>query len=83
MPARYRCGFGSYFNRPYFEEHAVGEYWNAAESRWMLFDAQLDDVWLRELKIDFDRLTCRAIASSSRAMPRGWGRSIEVRHSRW
>ncbi|MGH6931963.1 MAG: transglutaminase-like domain-containing protein [Dongiaceae bacterium] len=56
IPARYRCGFGTFFNAPYFEEHLVAEYWNAAESRWILVDVQLDDVWRRELKFDFDPL---------------------------
>jgi hypothetical protein len=55
-PARYRCGFGAYFNAPYFEEHVVCEYWNAAESRWVLVDAQLDDVWQQALKFRFDPL---------------------------
>ena len=55
-PARYRCGFGAYFNAPKFEEHVVCEYWNAAESRWILLDAQLDQVWLRNLKFQFDPL---------------------------
>lgn len=55
-PARYRCGFGAYFNAPKFEEHLVCEYWNAAESRWILLDAQLDQVWCRNLKFRFDPL---------------------------
>lgn len=56
IPARYRCGFGSYFNPPYFEEHAICEYWNAAEARWVLVDPQFDEVWRAELKIDRDVL---------------------------
>lgn len=56
IPARYRCGFGAFFNPPYFEEHLVCEYWNAAEERWILADAQLDDVWMRGLKFKFDPL---------------------------
>jgi hypothetical protein len=56
VPARYRCGFGAYFNPPYFEEHVVGEYWNGAAARWIRVDAQLDHVWRRELTIDFDPL---------------------------
>ena len=32
------------------------EYWNAAQGRWVLVDAQLDDVWQRELKFDFNPL---------------------------
>jgi hypothetical protein len=56
IPARYRCGFGAYFNAPKFEEHLVCEYWNAEQSRWILVDAQLDEVWRRFLKFGFDPL---------------------------
>lgn len=52
IPARYRCGFGTYFNPPYLEEHVVCEYWNAAEARWIIVDPQFDDVWCEQLKID-------------------------------
>jgi hypothetical protein len=56
MPARYRQGFGTYFNPPYAEEHVVAEYWNADESRWIMVDPQLDDVWRGKLAFDFDPL---------------------------
>ena len=56
IPARYRQGFGTYFNPPNAEEHVVGEYWNAKASRWIMVDPQLDDVWHQRLKIDFDPL---------------------------
>jgi hypothetical protein len=56
IPARYRCGFGAYFNAPCFEEHVICEYWNAALSRWVLVDAQLDAVWRRTLEFAFDPL---------------------------
>jgi hypothetical protein len=56
IPARYRCGFGAYFNAPYFEDHVVCEYWNAAEARWVLVDSQLDHVWQHALKFTFDPL---------------------------
>src|SRR5215475_535459 len=56
VPARARCGFGSYFNPPYFEEHIVCEYWNAAEARWVLVDTQFDEVWQAQAKIDHDVL---------------------------
>ncbi len=42
-PARARCGFGGYFGTGTFEDHWVCEYWNAAERRWILVDAQVDD----------------------------------------
>jgi hypothetical protein len=56
IPAPARCGFGSYFNPPFFEDHWVCEYWNATEARWVLVDAQFDDVWCAKLKIDHDIL---------------------------
>jgi hypothetical protein len=56
VPARARCGFGSYFNPPLFEDHWVCEYWNAGECRWHLADAQLDEVWRARLRIDHDVL---------------------------
>jgi len=56
VPARARWGFGSYFNPPVFEDHVLGEYWNADEDRWVRVDAQLDDVFRKALKIDFDPL---------------------------
>jgi hypothetical protein len=49
IPARLRGGFGAYFNRPFFEDHWVAEYWKADERRWVLADAQLDRVWLDRL----------------------------------
>src|SRR5262245_53343946 len=56
VSARARCGFGAYFNPPYFEDHWVCEYWHAAESRWALADPQFDEVWRAELDIDHDIL---------------------------
>jgi hypothetical protein len=56
IPARYRQGFGTYFNPPNVEEHVVAEYWNADQSRWILVDPQLDDVWRQQLTFDFDPL---------------------------
>jgi hypothetical protein len=56
VPARARCGFGSYFNPPWFEDHWVCEYWNAAGTRWVLVDSQFDEIWRERLKIDHDIL---------------------------
>ena len=56
VPARARCGFGAYFNPPYFEDHWVCEYWNAGEKRWVLADPQFDEVWRAQLKIEHDVL---------------------------
>ncbi len=56
VPARARAGFGSYFNQGKFEDHWVCEYWNQAESRWVLVDAQLDAVQRKAFRLDFDPL---------------------------
>lgn len=53
IPARARVGYADYLNPGYFENHWVCEYWNENESRWILVDAQLDDVWRKSLKFDF------------------------------
>ena len=56
VPARARCGFGVYFVPNHYEDHWVAEYWNAAQERWVLVDAQLDQLMLDALKIRFDPL---------------------------
>jgi Transglutaminase-like superfamily len=56
VPARARCGFAAYLNPGHFEDHWVGEVWNAEERHWRLVDAQLDEVWRTQLKIDDDVL---------------------------
>ncbi len=53
-PARARCGFGGYFGSGTFEDHWVCEYWNAAQQRWILVDAQIDDRQRDMFPIDFD-----------------------------
>ncbi|HEU5416454.1 MAG TPA: transglutaminase-like domain-containing protein [Streptosporangiaceae bacterium] len=54
IPARARCGFGGYFGTSMFEDHWVCEYWNADQQRWILADAQIDDVQREWFPIDFD-----------------------------
>lgn len=56
VPARARCGFGAYFLPDHFEDHWVTEYWNRAQQRWVMVDAQLDALQCEVLKIDFDTL---------------------------
>ena len=56
VPARARCGFGAYFLPDHYEDHWVCEYWNAAQNRWILVDAQLDAFQRDALKIQFDPL---------------------------
>lgn len=54
IPARTRCGFGTYFLPGHFEDHWVCEYWNGSQNRWVLVDAQLDEFQCRELNVQFD-----------------------------
>jgi hypothetical protein len=56
IPARARCGFGTYFMQDHYEDHWVVEYWNAHEQRWIMVDAQLDELQQKVLKISFDPL---------------------------
>jgi hypothetical protein len=56
IPARARIGFGAYFNPGYFEDHQVCEYWNQDQQRWVLVDAQLDDIWHDKLGLELDNL---------------------------
>ena len=56
IPARYRGGFGAFFNPPNFEDHVLCEYWNADQARWIQVDPQLDAVWRGGLKFKFDPL---------------------------
>jgi len=56
IPARARCGFGTYFRPDHFEDHWVCEYWNAQDGRWVMVDAQLDGFQCEKLKINFNPL---------------------------
>ncbi len=56
IAARSRCGFGAYFTPGKFEDHWVAEYWNPAQDRWVMVDAQLDDLMKERLHLDFDPL---------------------------
>ena len=56
VPARARCGFGRYFMPNHYEDHWVCEYWNAEQKRWVLVDAQLDELQVRTLGLSFDPL---------------------------
>lgn len=56
LPARARAGFGAYFLPNHYEDHWVAEYWNAAQGRWVLVDAQLDAFQRDILKPPFDPL---------------------------
>jgi len=56
IPARPRCGFGAYFMPNHYEDHWVCECWNDAEQRWVLVDAQLDELQQDVLKTSFNTL---------------------------
>lgn len=56
IPARARCGFGLYFNAGHGEDHWVCEYWRSAEQRWVLVDAQVDEVQEKVFQPGFDLL---------------------------
>ena len=56
IPARARCGFGAYFLPDHFEDHWVTEYWNQEQSRWVMVDAQLDELQCDVMKIPFNTL---------------------------
>lgn len=69
IPARARCGFGTYFIPGHYEDHWIAEYWDAGRSRWVQVDAQLDLLQQNALKIAFDPRKCRLVNSSSAVMP--------------
>jgi hypothetical protein len=56
VPARARCGFGMYFREGRGEDHWIAEYWNAAGSRWVLVDGQLDAKQRELFGVGFDVL---------------------------
>lgn len=57
IPARARCGFGTYFLPDHYEDHWVAEYWNADQDRWIMVDAQLDALQRENLDlVTFDPL---------------------------
>jgi hypothetical protein len=56
VPARARCGFGTYFRPGWYEDHWVAEYWSAADNRWQMVDAQLDETWRTMIGFDADPL---------------------------
>lgn len=56
IPARARCGFGTYFFPGHFEDHWMVEYWDASNQHWVAVDAQLDELQKQALKISFNPL---------------------------
>ncbi|MEN6369761.1 MAG: transglutaminase-like domain-containing protein [Thermotogota bacterium] len=54
IPARVRTGVALYLNPSCPEDHYVAELWNAAEGRWQMADAQIDDVQRSAMRISLD-----------------------------
>jgi hypothetical protein len=57
VPARARCGFGTYFRPGWYEDHWVAEHWNAGAGRWQMVDAQIDATWRKFLDFSDDPLS--------------------------
>jgi hypothetical protein len=60
VPARARCGFGSYFVPGQLEDHWVAEHWSETDGRWHMVDAQLDATWTRLVGFQGDPLDITA-----------------------
>lgn len=56
IPARARCGFGTYFIPGKYEDHWICEYWNKNENRWVMVDPQLDSIQIKAFNFDFNTL---------------------------
>jgi hypothetical protein len=56
VPARARSGFGTYFAPGEYMDHWVCEYWNDDDGRWVMVDAQIDELQTSTLAITFDPL---------------------------
>jgi Transglutaminase-like superfamily len=54
--ARARGGFADYFDPTMWVDHWIVELWDRSASRWVRVDAQIDDVQLELLGLDFDPL---------------------------
>lgn len=54
IAARLRCGFAKYLTEHRFEDHWVCEYWHETELRWVMVDAQLDELHSSVLNFKFD-----------------------------
>jgi hypothetical protein len=54
VAARIRCGFSKYLNPGKFEDHWICEYWSESQARWVMVDAQLDEIHREVLQYEFD-----------------------------
>lgn len=41
IPAQVRCGFATYLEPTHYQDHWVCEYWDAAQARWVIEDADV------------------------------------------
>ena len=56
IPARTRCGFATYFQGGWFEDHWICEYWNNKQKRWVRVDPQIDDLQAIAYHIDREKI---------------------------
>ncbi|HED37913.1 MAG TPA: hypothetical protein ENI76_06685 [Ignavibacteria bacterium] len=56
IPARSRCGFATYFQGGWFEDHWICEYWDTARKRWIRVDSQIDDIQAVAYHVDRNRI---------------------------
>ena len=54
IAARARCGFGAYFVKDKFVDHWVAEFFDDAQQRWILVDAQIDARQRQMFGVAFD-----------------------------
>lgn len=54
VPARLRCGFAAYFTKGIYDDHWVCEYWHEKESRWILVDPEIDEVYEKKYHFTVD-----------------------------
>lgn len=52
IPSRARCGFAGYFEPGWWVDHWVVEHWDG--SRWVMLDAQLDNLQRNAVGLEFD-----------------------------
>ncbi len=56
IPARMRVGFATYLMPGQYIDHYLCQYWNEKRNRWIIVDAQIDDLQRRAMNITFN--TC-------------------------
>ena len=54
VPARARCGFATYGDTERYHDHWVCEYHNEPAGRWVLVDAQIDELQRTTIGIEFE-----------------------------